>query len=196
MSLRHTLVLLGSLCTCALVITDARAQQAQACGSTVAPAEAGATNGQNPKKLRGLCMSVSSEEGLAVPMGRHVWKYQQRLLEAAGADPARDSEGEIARKIAAVWAANEETLICNNLQFDVTNGSLIKYAVSMKFEEFLLDMVHWGINLNRVDSSDRRTVLDYVRDHIERNRGSASEVVLPRYYETLRRGGAKHAAEL
>lgn len=112
------------------------------------------------------------------------------------ADPLKDSEEEIGRKIKAVWDSNEEKLICNNTQFDITDGSLIKYAVNMKFDDFLLDLVKWKVNLNKIDESDGRTVLDYVKFHIEKEKGLGTEPILKRYYNLLREAGAKHKYEL
>ena len=150
----------------------------------------------NPKKLRGLCMFVDSKEKDPNPQGRFVWKYQRKLLEAACADPAKDSEEEIGRKIVKLWKDNEATLICNNTKFDVGNGNIIKFAVNLKFDEFLIDMTYWKVNLNKVDEMDGRTVLDYVAMQIQENEGLASEPVLKRYYAMLKKAGAKHRVEL
>ncbi|MBW8359258.1 MAG: hypothetical protein K0M63_05560 [Weeksellaceae bacterium] len=150
----------------------------------------------NPKKLRGLCMFVSSKEEDPFPQGRFVWKYQRKLLEAACINVKIDSEEEIGKKIAKVWAENESTLICNNTKFDVANGSIIKFAVNLKFDEFLIDVTKWKVNLNKVDETDAKTVLDYVHSQIEANKGLATEPVLKRYYQMLKDAGAKHKSEL
>ena len=81
----------------------------------------------NPKKLRGLCMFVDSKELEPNSQGRFVFKYQKRLLEAACADPIKDNEEEIGRKIAKLFKENEAILICNNTKFDVSNGNIIKW---------------------------------------------------------------------
>ncbi|MBW8359257.1 MAG: hypothetical protein K0M63_05555 [Weeksellaceae bacterium] len=150
----------------------------------------------NPKKLRGLCMFVDSAEKDPNPQGRFVWKYQRKFLEAACVDVKKDSEEEIGKKISKVWAENERTLICNNTKFDVTNGNLIKFAVNLKFDEFILDMAQWKVNFNKVDETDGRTVLDYVQSQIERNKGLPAEPTLKRYYDMLKKAGAKHKSEL
>ena len=150
----------------------------------------------NPKKLRGLCMFVSGKEEDPNPQGRFVWKYQRKLLEAACADPAKDSEEVIGRKISKLWKENESTLICNNTKFDVANGNILKFAVNLKFDEFLIDVTRWKVNLNKVDETDGRTLLDYVQTQIQSNEGLATEPVLKRYYQMLRDAGAKHKSEL
>lgn len=181
----------------ALLTGQAEAQQT---ASIVLPAAntAASVSGvcPNPKKLRGLCMFVDSKEKDPNPQGRFVWKYQRKLLEAACADPAKDSEEEIGRKIAKLWKDNEATLICNNTKFDVPNGSVLKFAVNLKFDEFLIDATHWKVNLNKVDEMDGRTLLDYIRAQIERNKGLPAEPTLKQYYTMLKKAGAKHKSEL
>lgn len=150
----------------------------------------------DPKKLRGLCMFVDSKEKDTNPQGRFVWKYQRKILEAACADPKKDSEEEIGRKISKLWKDNEATLICNNTKFDVPNGSIIKFAVNLKFDEFMIDMARWKVNFNKVDETDGSTVLDYVQSQIVSNKGLPTEHQLKDYYMMLRKAGAKHKSEL
>jgi hypothetical protein len=150
----------------------------------------------NPKKLRTLCMDVGSRDADPDAKGRFKYIYQKKLMQAACADPIKDSEEEIGKKIAKVWKENEDTLICNNTQFSVPNGSVIKYAVDMRFSEFIYDVVDWKINLNKVDETDGRTVLDYVEKEIKRFEGMETEKALKEYYHHLKKAGAKHKSEL
>lgn len=151
----------------------------------------------NPKKLRGLCMYVGSKEkDTQMQSRRYVWGYQRRLFEASCVDIKKDSEEMIAKKVQKAWNENEAMLKCKSTQFDITNGSILKYAVNMKFEEFLIDAVNWKVDLNKVDEADGATVLDYVKMQIERNKGLPSEPYLKSYYDMLKKAGAKHKSEL
>jgi hypothetical protein len=150
----------------------------------------------NLKRLRGLCMYVGSKEKIPGRDGRYVWGYQRRIFEAAGVDTLKDNTDEIARKISRMWNRYEPFLECKSTQFDITDGSIIKYAVNMKFEEFLIDMVSWKVNLNKIDDADGMTVLDYIQMQIGRNRGLPSEPYLKGYYDMLKKAGAKHRVEL
>jgi len=150
----------------------------------------------NPKKLRGLCMYIGDMEKDPNPQGRFVYKYQRKILEAACVDVNKDDEATIAKKIARVWKENEDQLTCDNIQFDVVQGSIIKFAVSLKFDSFILDMAKWKVNLNKVDKFDDRTVLDYVEYQMERMKGKPSEIILKNYYRILKDAGAKHKREL
>lgn len=117
-------------------------------------------------------------------------------MEGACVDLGNDSKATIQSKISTFWNANEDKLKCNSTQFDVPNGNIIKFAVSMKFDEFLTDAVDWNVNLNEVDRTDGMTVLDYIKSHMDRSKGSHNEKVLQIYYNQLRAAGAKHKAEL
>jgi hypothetical protein len=55
------------------------------------------------KKMRGLCMFVSSREEEDNPVGRFKWTYQALILQAARANPETDSEEEMAAKIRPMW---------------------------------------------------------------------------------------------
>lgn len=148
------------------------------------------------RKMRGICMFVESKEKETVFQSPFVWKWQTKFLAAAKVDVTRDSNEEIGIKVRKMWNSNEELFICNNTKFDVANGSLIKFAVNLKFDEFMIWMAKWGVNFNKVDETDDRTVLDYIRDQITSNKGLPTEPTLKHYYKMLRESGAKHKFEL
>lgn len=154
------------------------------------------TQEQVKKKLRGLCIFVGGRTKVSNPHGRYVWEYQNRIMDASCVDVVKDSEELVAQKVSKMWKDNEEKLICNNTSFDVSNGNLIKFAVNMKYDEFILDVADWKVNFNKVDKTDGRTVLDYVQMQIDRSKGLSIESKLRDYYRILRQAGAKHRAEL
>lgn len=150
----------------------------------------------DPKKLRGLCMNVGAFDEEPEPSGRYIWTYQRKILEAACVDLEKDSEEVIAQKISRVWNENEDSLVCSSTRFDVPRGNILKFAVNMKFTAFIGDMIQWKVNLNKVDATDNKTVLDYIEDQIQRNKGYSVEQTLNMYYRVLREAGAKHRREL
>jgi hypothetical protein len=149
-------------------------------------------------KMKNLCMLISGRVKDSNPLGGYKYLYQRRINEAAKVDPVNDSKEVIAKKISTMWVIAEQLniLICNSTQFDVMDGSLLKYAVSYKFTDFLEDVINWKISLNKVDANDNRTVLDYIRYQLQRNKGNALEEKFQIYYELLRSAGAKHKEEL
>ena len=97
-----------------------------------------------------------------------------------------------------MWNVYEQTnlAVCNNTQFDVTDGSILKYAVTTYFDDFIDDIIRWKINLNKVHASDNRTLLDYIQYQMEHNKGNALENKFRYYYNKLKAAGAKHRSEL
>jgi len=150
----------------------------------------------NPKKLRSMCGMVGDWTKDPEPQGKYEYLYQRRFLEAACVDISKDSNDEIARKISQVWKENEDKLICNNTQFEVGNGNIIKFAVDKSFDTFIFDIIDWKVDLNKVDDTDGRTALDYVKYQMERAKGTSLERKLQFYYSSLRSAGAKHRSEL
>lgn len=148
----------------------------------------------NDDKLSHLCAAIA--DGKRDTSGKYQFHYQKIISEAACASDD-DTEPQVASKVQRLWARYEDQLVCNNVRFDVQDGSILKFAASARVEDFLFDAAMvWKVNLNRVDSSDGRTLLDYVQKEIERNKGTSVESKLKSYYDMLRTSGAKHRSEL
>ena len=146
----------------------------------------------NPKKLRGLCAMV---ENRMMDRKNNEYLYKTRFLEASCL--SGDEANEVVnKKIRDTWTAMEDEFVCDSSQFDVIKGNILKFAVSNKFEDFIRDAIEWKVNLNQVDSSDNRTVLDYVSFHMERHKGNSLGEMFKHYYKLLRDAGAKHRSEL
>jgi hypothetical protein len=150
----------------------------------------------DPEKLTNICSSISSFDKDPTPRGEYSYMYQRKIYDAACVDFDKDSEAQIKAKIQKMWSSSDHKLKCHNLQFDVIDGNILKFAVRKRFKEFLEDAVFWKVNLNRVDESDQRTVLDYVRDELSRTTNPSTRSTLEAYYTILRGGGAKHKSEL
>ena len=117
-------------------------------------------------------------------------------MDAACVDFANDSEEVIAQKIRRMWLKYEDRLVCNSMKFDTTDGNIIKFAVSSTFDDLIYDVTKWGVNLNRVDKYDKKTVLDYIQFQLNKNKGTAIEGTLQKYFKQVRAAGGKFASEL
>jgi hypothetical protein len=156
------------------------------------------------RALRGICMAVG-DHMVAIPQRdppRHreagtefQYLYEQMVFTAAGVEPGHD-EGERNSRIRAMFADDIPFLHCTNTLFDVPRGHIFKYAVASYFDDFLDDLIRWGVDLNPVDERDGHTLLDYIAYHMEKSRGGALELKLKSYYDRLRAAGALHAREL
>lgn len=159
-----------------------------------APPFAAASECPAPGKLPAVCMAISNAQ--KDTSGQYEFHYQKLVYEAACVEPS-DSEEVRNAKVRRMWRANEDQLVCESLRFDVQQGNILKYAASVRFEDFLFDAsMIWKVDLNRIDPSDGRTVLDYVQKEIDRNKGLSIESKLRSYYDMLRSSGAKHRNEL
>jgi hypothetical protein len=152
------------------------------------------------EKIGNICLNLTNFTKDPAPRGEYSYMYQRKIYDAACVDLQKDSEALMKRKIQEMWRIDERQprprMTCNNLQFDVINGNILKFAVRKRFQEFLEDAVWWGVHLNRVDASDQRTVLDYVKDELDRTSHPSTRSTLQAYYQILREGGAKHRSEL
>lgn len=128
------------------------------------------------------------------PIGFNRYLYQRRILEADCVENETDEKKQ-AGQISGMFDAFADRLVCSG-QFDIINGSVIKYAVNKKFDEFIDDLILWKVNLNHVDKGDGRTLLDYIQHQINRNKGNALESKLKSYFDQVRAEGAKFASEL
>lgn len=150
------------------------------------------------KKIRGLAIVVDSASEAKVPRANYIYNYQLKILDAARVNIESDSETELAKKVSGMWKVCDELdlMLVENTKFDVPNGSLIKFAVCLKFDEFITDVVDWKVDLNKVDAADGRTVMDYLLEHIKRSEGLPYQKSLEKYYEKLRKAGGKHRIDL
>lgn len=146
--------------------------------------------------LSQICSIVEAQDPEKDSNTGNTYAYQTYIQQAACADPKRDSEEEVKKKIRGLWNKFKDELICDVPSFTAPKGNLIKYAIQRRFEDFIDDVIDWGVDLNRIDPLDKRTVLDYVDYELERKKGSAVESELKRYKENLRKAGAKYAREL
>ena len=151
----------------------------------------------NASRLRHICMSIDDRVEDPQPLAAHYkYEYERMILEAACVSIQADTEAVQNRKVQQMWRQLEGRLTCSGTSFEVQNGSLIKFAINSLFDDFIENIQNWGVNLNKVDDSDGKTPLDYLRDKISRSRGSPNERHFKSYYDQLRASGAKHRSEL
>lgn len=152
-------------------------------------------NGEEGPKIKNICFFVGSRMRDSSPNPRYTYMYQKKFYEAACVGES-DSEEVAAEKIRALWKSIRPAMTCTNTHFDVDQGSILKYAISKNFEDFIDEVIRWKIDLNEVDNSDQRTLLDYVKYHMDRNKGNELESKFKMYYIKLRGAGAKHKEEI
>jgi len=143
-----------------------------------------------------LCGYISARTPDINPNSPNSYAYQTSLYWSADVNPDRDDPAEVRRKLQLWWSIYDSQMTCNSVNFNVPNGSVLKFAISRRFDEFIDDVAAWRVDMNIVDRTDNRTVLDYIEDETVRLAGTAAERTLRRYYRTLRDTGARHRREL
>ena len=146
------------------------------------------------KSLRNICMAVSDLARSTREGSGYRYVAIEKLMHASGVTE-KDDAALRSQKLQATWTTYRGALVCNSLQFDVQNGSVLKYAVIRNFDAFVYFAAENKLGLTQVDQTDGRTVLDYIADHKKRT-GPEMSKTLEQYYQMLRKAGAKHAGEL
>ena len=145
--------------------------------------------------FRSLCGFIDSR--VTEPAESVDFYSYQRKVYNEGKVTQRDSAGSTRKKVQHLFVVNQSIMDCDALSFSVSNGSMLKLAVSRKFDEFLHEAVaDWQVPLNRIDASDGRTVLDFIDAELAKVVGTPLESKLRNYRETFRAAGARTAREL
>ena len=150
------------------------------------------------KHLRNVQLWISGvNEAKPDPSHNFRYEWQVRFARAAQAQGEIDTPEEIER-LRRIWQRFEEKGLfdVSSVQFDVLNGSLLKYASIRSNDSFVQFAAEHQLGLTRIDESDGRTVLDYLEYHIDRAKGTAMAETWKEYYKLLRNAGAKHRREL
>lgn len=162
------------------------------------PAWATPSDIEAAKYLKNIQMRViGCTPATSDPSGNYRYEWQVRFARAAQAEGDIDTPEEVER-LRKIWQRFEERGLfdCNSLQFDVSNGSLVKCAAINSNDAFIDFVAKHKLGLTRVDESDGKTVLDYIQYHITRTQGGEIAKHLEIYYRQLREAGAKHRSEL
>lgn len=124
-----------------------------------------------------------------------LYRYQTMVYAAAGVTP-EDSLQVAYEKTRVFMDANQTSLTCNTINFNPRDGNIYKIAVARQVNGFIDDALNnWHVDLNQIDATDGKTVLDYIADR-RATAGPTYARILDRYYARFRAAGARHAREL
>jgi hypothetical protein len=152
-------------------------------------------NCPNNQNLGTLCSNVN--DSFRERAGHiNFYRYQTQIYNAACVLD-NDNEAQIQAKVQAFWNRFGMYHDCLTTAAGGRPLNLLKIAVFRRNSDFIDDAVlTWKVNLNRIDPTDNKTVLDFVADEIQRVRGTPFESQLRIYERRLRSGGAKYRREL
>jgi hypothetical protein len=92
--------------------------------------------------------------------------YKKELMAMACADPKKDSPETIKAKVNCMFEKYYDEFECEGDAF-TPPGNVIKYAINQGFVYFVYGVVkEFGIGINRVDSRNGKTLMDYIIDVI------------------------------
>ena len=143
-----------------------------------------------------FCTAIDSKALETHPIHDTIlYQHQTMVYEAAGV-LAGDSPEVAYEKARRLLDANAPSLTCNLVNFNPRNGNVYKLAVARQADEFINDALNdWHVDLNQIDATDGKTVLDYISDR-RATAGPTFARTLDRYYTRFRAAGARHAREL
>ena len=151
----------------------------------------------DPVKLRGICNDVYSRTPDTTNPDIWTYRYEQKIYAASCVDFSKDTPRSARSKIQKLWNEHQAHLKCDALNFSVQQGSILKYAVQIENYSVVDNAVkNWKLDLNIIDSSDNRTLLDFVEARYAANHGSSAADTLENYWNLLRRNGAKRCREV
>lgn len=148
------------------------------------------------REVINFCGCIGTKLPSKDPGGFYEYDYQKLMYQSAGIDLEEITEEEINEKLREWWELNKRILLCDSLQFPQPNGSVLKYASTSNTWTFIDEAITAGFDLNMVDKSDNRTLLDYVKDELKKRKGTVLENELLMTYNKLRKAGAKYRSEL
>ncbi|HYG27126.1 MAG TPA: hypothetical protein VD906_09480 [Caulobacteraceae bacterium] len=140
-------------------------------------------------QLQGVCDDVSVKNSRAVV---------EKVYRAARLQPG-DTVEVARRKIQNLWAqGHRKQLRCDAVDFEVGNGSILKYSVrTREFNLLFAAIEKWHVPLNYVDEYDGGTILDYIEKLQEEYRDDRQLLeTLTSYGKLIRQHGGRRASEL
>lgn len=155
----------------------------------------------NNDMIHTLCNYVG-EETPEDSTSENIYRYQT-IINNAACITSDLSPTEKKKRMDKFWVMYGKDIQCQNLTFYVKgngSGSLIKYAVSIPFDDFMRDVIsNWQVPpeaLNVKDKADGLTVLDYIEQEKTKAKSAAISSQLQKYYDKLKLLGAKHAKDI
>lgn len=150
----------------------------------------------DPGKLRNLCLFINHDPSLVErdPTFGLIRRYKKIIFEAACVLPD-DSKEVVSQKISQLWTDYPDKFVCKGgATFHLGVGGILEYAISIRFDPFIDDVIYWGLDLNQ--KREGKTVLDYLQERIRLNENTALKKPLEAYFQELRKAGAKLSSEL
>ena len=114
-----------------------------------------------------LCSAVKAARKEEVKKEKYEYAYEKYLDELACVHP-NDTPEEQVRKVRAMWDKYKLMFACDVPAFRVNNGNILKLSIDAPFTEFVKQMLRkYALNVDFVDPSDGKTLLQFINDEIK-----------------------------
>ena len=139
---------------------------------------------------RALCISIASR-AYAEPKYLQLFNYhyEQKLLELSCVNIGVDSEEMIKLKVQKWWNKYKTSCKCDSVSFGLSNGNLLKFALSQNFTEVIDDLAsYYKLDINFKDPADGLNLLDYIiseKQRLQKQVNSESAVNVYENYKAI-----------
>lgn len=169
-------------------------------GSEYDPDAPGYRNGScqpDARKLDGICGDIYLKTLDDSGSKHYSFAYERKIYAASCVNFKADTPEQARSKIRSLFfQENDSALSCSAANFQVSRGSILKYAIDIRSFSIISNAIIWKIDLNHLDQYDQRTLLDFIEVKIVQNEANSLKKNLVEYYIELRSRGARHCHEL
>lgn len=121
-------------------------------------------------------------------------KYHEYLWNLACVKP-KDSPDEAKMKIFKMWDAYKTKFNCTGFTgVSVSDGNILKFSIDVGFPTIVETLMErYNFDINFVDPTDSKTILDFVHDRIKESKNGSEELAdFQELYKDLKDKGAIH----
>ncbi|MFM8758468.1 MAG: hypothetical protein ACKODS_02835, partial [Methylophilaceae bacterium] len=140
-----------------------------------------------PHSFGSLCSSIDQKFEDKDPDSEFMYTFE-RLFYQYACVTETDPEEVKYEKIRNFWNKYNSQLICYSTATDIAGGHILKYAAFWGFDKFIIYVVRdYKVDLNFVELNDNSTVLDYVKNKMDKEQSiTPMYSSLKSYYGILR----------
>jgi hypothetical protein len=124
------------------------------------------------------------------------WMHRAILYKAAGVDLRRDTGKLLSQRMQLFWQQHSRDTVSQAWEEPVLLHQLLRHAIANENGVLLLDAIRWGIDINRVDTATRQTLLNFLEEEYRNYRKQGEPSWLREYKQILVMAGGKYFAEV
>lgn len=136
-----------------------------------------------------LCADIGSKAKVSSrELKYYVYTFEKRILKLSCVNLEVDDEETIIRKVQSFWNKYKTKCKCDSLQFNLSNGNILKFAISQNMFIFIETIASYELDINFIDPADGLNLLDYTTKEIERLKKLTNSEGIVKIYEDYKAG--------